>query len=76
MGIEVVFLVWSKGGWVSLLDSLPLDMRVWTCPECGAVHDRDLNAAKNIHAVGLTVFEACGEAVRPGRAKARLGKLR
>jgi len=59
-----------------LLDSLPLDRRVWTCPECGVVHDRDLNAAKNIHAVGLTVFEACGEAVRPGRAKARLGKLR
>ena len=24
-----------------LLDSLPLDMRVWTCPECGVV-DRDV----------------------------------
>jgi len=59
-----------------LLDSLPLDVRIWTCPECGVVHDRDLNAAQNIHAVGLTVFEACGEAVRPGRAKARVGKLR
>src|SRR5229473_2315469 len=59
-----------------LLDSLPLDIRSWTCPECGVVHDRDVNAAKNIHAVGLTVFEACGEAVRPGRAKARSGKLR
>src|SRR6266566_6757032 len=59
-----------------LLDSLPLDMRAWTCPACGVVHDRDVNAAKNIHAVGLTVFEACGEAVRPGRVKARSGKLR
>jgi len=59
-----------------LLDSLPLDRRVWTCPECGVVHDRDLNAAKNIHAVGLTVFEACGEAVRPRRALSRSGKLR
>jgi putative transposase len=59
-----------------VLDSLPLDIRVWTCPECGAIHDRDLNAARNIHAVGLTVFEACGEAIRPGRALSRSGKLR
>ena len=59
-----------------LLASLPLDVRTWKCPACGVVHDRDLNAARNIHAVGLTVFEACGEAVRPGRAKARSGKLR
>ena len=59
-----------------VLDSLSLDIRVWTCPECGVVHDRDLNAARNIHAVGLTVFEACGEAVRPGRALSRSGKLR
>lgn len=59
-----------------ILDSLSLDIRIWTCPECGVVHDRDINAARNIHAVGLTVVEACGEAVRPGRAKARSGKLR
>jgi putative transposase len=57
-----------------ILDSLSLDVRQWTCPACGTVHDRDINAAKNVHAVGLTVFEACGEAVRPGRAKARMGK--
>ena len=29
-----------------------LGMRGWTCSECGAEHDRDLNAAKNILAAG------------------------
>ncbi len=51
-----------------VLGSLSLDTRRWTCPECGCIHDRDVNAAKNILAVGLTV-SACGEAVRPGRVR-------
>jgi len=46
-----------------VLDSLPLDVRIWTC-DCSAVHDRDLNAARNILAEGIRLA-ACGETVRP-----------
>lgn len=56
-----------------ILSSLSLDVRSWSCPECGVHHDRDVNAAKNIHAVGLTVHDACGEAIRPGAVKAKPG---
>ncbi len=56
-----------------ILDSLTLDVRSWTCPECGVVHDRDINAAKNVLAAGLAVA-ACGEAVRPGAVKTKPGK--
>jgi transposase len=31
---------------------LPLEVRAWTCPTCGVVHDRDHNAAKVILAAG------------------------
>ncbi|MEU6725221.1 transposase [Nonomuraea wenchangensis] len=55
--------------------SMPLDVRTWTCP-CGAVHDRDVNAAINILAAGRAVIielaagradrlNACGGTVRP-----------
>lgn len=47
-------------------DSMPLHVREWQCL-CGAVHDRDTNAAKNIQAAGLAVL-ACGDGVRPPRS--------
>ena len=50
----------------ALCDSMPLSVREWTC-HCGAIHDRDVNAAKNIRAEGLSVL-ACGAGVRPPRS--------
>ena len=52
---------------------LPLNVREWTCDNCGTVHDRDVNAAKNIRAAGLAV-SACGDGVRPQRESSRAGR--
>ena len=37
-----------------------LTIRKWTCPECGTVHDRDINAAKNILSKGIEILTKDG----------------
>src|SRR5258708_30659169 len=52
----------------------PLHIREWTCGACGAVLDRDINAAVNVaKAAGLAV-SACGAQVRRASVPAQRGE--
>ena len=37
-------------------DVKDLSIRKWTCPECGLIHDRDINASINIMFEGLKIY--------------------
>ncbi|MDW6836019.1 transposase, partial [Escherichia coli] len=42
------------------MPEMPLHKRIWRCPECGAEHDRDINAALNIRQKGILELKAAG----------------
>lgn len=43
-----------------IYQDLTLDERVWTCPKCGQVLDRDGNAAGNIYDEGMRIHSGSG----------------
>jgi transposase len=46
-------------------ESLTLKDREWFCSSCGTMHDRDLNAAKNIREIGLNNQTGVGSPGEP-----------
>ena len=46
----------SFSAWGTVQKTLPLVIRQWVCLECGSIHDREVNAARNILAHGLDVL--------------------
>ncbi len=54
--------------------TLPLDVRHWTCKNCGTKHDRDINAAINIRDEAMRIIQTSGTGDKACRQTVRRGK--
>ncbi len=43
-----------------IINELPLNIREWKCPKCETIHDRDVNAARNIEIQGMNLINQTG----------------
>lgn len=53
------------------MPEMPLNRRIWQCPECEVDHDRDINAAINIRQKGILELCAAGLVVQPAHGGQR-----
>lgn len=57
----------------SINETLTLSDREWICANCGTLHDRDFNAAKNIRDIGLKKYSPMGSRGEPMEQSALMG---
>ncbi|KPQ40636.1 MAG: putative Transposase [Phormidium sp. OSCR] len=54
-----------------------LDVRSFECPQCGKIHDRDINAAINLKNEGLRILASgTGASASGGNVKPKRGRIR